>query len=162
LVTPDPKSRRRRRAREIDRCGCASGGRHVCGLPGYATSPSLSALADPKPRREADDSDAQERRDFKVAVLAADRGCVVHDDPLDCDGPLQAHHVVSQQRLRRTGRLDLAWDPANGASVCERAHTRHTLGVERIALSRLPARCVSFAAVHGFGYVLERTYGRDV
>ena len=30
---------------ETDKCGCVSGGRHVCGLPGIASSPSLERIA---------------------------------------------------------------------------------------------------------------------
>ena len=117
---------------------------------------------DPKPSRARDTSDAEERLAFKVAVLSTDGRCIVHDDPADCDGPLQAHHTITQQQLRRAGRSDLAWDPRNGATVCEKAHRRHTLAVERIPLDRLPARCVAFANEHGFDHVLRKVYATGV
>lgn len=116
--------------------------------------------ADPKPFRADPVDDREARLDFKVAVLATDGRCIVHDDPADCDGDFQAHHVVTKQQLRHAGRLDLLWDPRNGATVCETAHRRHTRGIQRIPLSRLPARCVAFALEHGFADVLARYYAR--
>lgn len=98
------------------------------------------------------------RLDFKVAVLALDGGCIVHDDESDCDGDIQAHHVVTQQQLRHAGRDDLLWTIWNGAAVCELAHRRHTLAVERIPRDRLPLRCTIFAETYGFIDILDRFY----
>lgn len=102
--------------------------------------------------------DRQARLDFKVSVLAADGRCLVHDDPADCDGDFHAHHVVTQQQLRRAGREDLAWHPANGMTVCELAHRRHHRGIQRIPLDRVPLRAIAFARGHGFEAVLNRFY----
>jgi hypothetical protein len=114
---------------------------------------------DPRPassRRQP--SEAEEREAFKRKVLALDGGCCVHDDEDECEGGLEAHHVVTQQYLRAAGRHDLLWDPRNGMAVCNRAHSRHTTAIERIALGRLPSRCYDFAMRHGFERILSRHY----
>lgn len=96
-------------------------------------------------------------RAWKYEVLRRD-GCVVHDDPADCELPMQAHHVITQQALRKRGLSGAAWDPRIGVGVCYRAHRRHTLAVERIPLARLPLTVRAF--VHGLGldWMLERYY----
>lgn len=118
-------------------------------------------LADPKPpmsRRRT--SEPEEREHFKRAVLTLDNcECIVHEYPTDCEGDLQAHHVITQQQLRDAGRHDLLWDPADGATVCELAHRRHHSGSLRISRERLPRRAVRFAEMHGLTYLLERFYG---
>lgn len=114
--------------------------------------------ADPKPTRELDESDAAARLDFRVAVLATDQRCLVHDDETTCDPPSAAHHVVTQQQLRHAGRADVLWDPRNGMTVCARAHRLHHSGESRIPLARVPRRCVEFARENGFLDVLDRYY----
>lgn len=111
----------------------------------------------PKPALTAAEREARLR--FKTNVHALDGGaCVAHDDPADCDGDLQAAHVISQQHLRKAGRHDLLWDPAGGFSACYRAHRRHDNRVEPLPVGRLPRRCVTFARSHGFGDILSRYY----
>lgn len=119
--------------------------------------------ADPKPpSSKRRPSDPDERTHFKIAVLNADAGeCLIHDDADNCEFPLQAHHVVTQQQLRKAGRHDLLWDPANGMTICEGAHAKHTKASRRIPLSRVPARARRFAAEHGFAHVLARYYAAD-
>lgn len=111
-----------------------------------------------RPKPAATEAEREARLRFKTLVLALDAGCVFHDNPADCEPPFQAHHVVTQQQLRAAGRDDLLWDPMNGATVCEKAHRRHTLAVERLPLACLPARCIEFAKKHGFEAVLDRFY----
>lgn len=106
-------------------------------------------------------TEAEARLDFKVAVLAVDQRCLVHDNPDDCSGDLQAHHVITQQQLRKAGRDDLRWSPKNGMAICDRAHDRHHSAHERIPLARVPARCIAFAEQHGFDLVLARYYATD-
>ncbi len=145
-------------------------------LPPLAEGKGRRVNPDPKPsRREkpprrpirrtrkpaTSEAEREARLRFKVVVLALDGGCVVHDDPLDCSPgplPLEVHHVVSRQQLRKAGRTDLWWSPENGIAICARAHRRHTLAVERIPRHRLPDRCVEFAREHGFAYLLARYY----
>lgn len=117
-------------------------------------------MIDPRPpSSKRRPSDAEEREAFKRKVLALDGGrCLVHEYETDCEGVLEAHHVVTQQYLRASGRHDLLWDPRNGMTVCNRAHSRHTAAVERIPLAKLPPRCYDFAMAHGFERILSRHY----
>lgn len=107
----------------------------------------MAGQPDPKPGRPADDSTSEQRREFRIRVLALDLGCIrcrpisYAYDPSPCEGPLHAHHVITQQRLRALGRADLLWDPRVGAAVCERHHRRHHNGREPIPVADLPARC---------------------
>lgn len=103
-------------------------------------------------------AEAELRLNFKVRVLALDGGCIRHAFSDECEGDLQAHHVVTQQQLRKAHRRDLLWDPNNGATVCEKAHRRHTLAVERLPRYLLPSRCREFARKHGFEDILARYY----
>lgn len=111
--------------------------------------------------KAAAEAEREARLAFKVKVLALDGGCVVHEYPTDCEGDFEAHHVITQQQLRKAGRHDLLWDPRNGATVCELAHRRHTRAIKRIPLDRLPARCVSFASAYGFAWLLDRYYAKS-
>lgn len=115
---------------------------------------------DPKPESSRKrPSDAEERESFKRRVLTMDAGeCQVHEFATDCEGPLEAHHVITQQQLRHAGRHELLWSPRNGMTVCELAHTRHTKAVLRIPLSALPARALEFARDYGFGHLIDRYY----
>lgn len=85
-------------------------------------------------------------------------GCIVHDDPADCVDPLEGHHVISQQALRKRGLHDFLWDVRNGVGVCGRAHRRHDLATERIPREKLPPCVWEFAAEHGLTWYLERFY----
>jgi hypothetical protein len=92
--------------------------------------------------------------EWKRAVIDRDAGCVVHHD---CEGRLQAHHVVTQQHLRKRD-LDCAWDRRIGVTVCERAHGRHHSAHERIPYDALPSEVVSFVGELGLDWYLERYY----
>lgn len=76
-----------------------------------------------------------------------------------CDGPIQGHHVVEKQTLKRRGLTDFLWDLRNHLGVCERAHRRHTARVEKIPRSCLPAAAEEFAVEHELSHVLDRAYG---
>lgn len=75
-----------------------------------------------------------------------------------CEGPTQAHHVITQQQLRKRGLLKYRWAVANGVPVCEKAHTRHTGAVERLPRALLPPETVSFAEELGLVHLIERYY----
>ena len=92
--------------------------------------------------------------DWKRSVIDRDAGCVVHHD---CEGELQAHHVVTQQHLRKR-HLDCAWDRRIGVTVCERAHRRHHSAHERIPYDSLPTEVVGFVTDLGLDWYLERYY----
>jgi hypothetical protein len=97
--------------------------------------------------------DAQEA--FKVTVCS--EPCIGLEIPGHiCDGPLQAMHVVPKQTLRRRGLHHLRYDPVNAVAGCERIHTRHDLGVEKISRALLPERCILWARAHGVLDSLER------
>lgn len=75
-----------------------------------------------------------------------------------CEGRLEAHHVIAAQALRKRGLGHLVTAPANGMSLCERHHRRHTLGLERIPFSALSQAAVEFADEFGLRWWLERFY----
>ena len=100
-----------------------------------------------------------EKLEFRVAVLAADGGCIAAGKFGDeCEGEVQAHHVITQQQLRHYGLDELLWDPANGAAVCELHHRRHHNRRQPLLLEFLPARCLVFAAKQELGWIIERYY----
>jgi hypothetical protein len=98
------------------------------------------------------------RLDFKVKVLAIDRGICVNAAGSPCSGDVQAHHVIYQKHLVRAGLDLLLWDPTNGVAVCEAHHRRHHAGREPIPKYVLPTRCRDFAHEHGLDYLLDRFY----
>lgn len=78
-----------------------------------------------------------------------------------CDDPnLEAHHVITQQQLRRHGYGDKLWDPRNGMALCTFHHTRHTLARERIPFELIPPAAVEFATELGLDWLLDRYYPR--
>lgn len=97
---------------------------------------------------------------FKLIVIA--RGCEVHDDLADCDGPVQAAHVISKQTLRRRGLHQHVYDPRNGIGACYKAHRRSDNAVERFPVDRVPVAAWEFAHELGLDYLLERLYGERV
>lgn len=104
--------------------------------------------------------------------IVAGRGCQVCPRlGRACDGPVQAHHVTTQQYIKRYVRglglpqaqhLDmlarLLWDTRNGLGVCYRAHRRHTNATERIPLALVPEQARAFAEEIGLAYVLPKQY----
>lgn len=127
-------------------------------------SPLKAGTARLKVRRRATVGTVDQRLAFKLTVCHPDAVCAVTDDG-PCDGQLEAHHVVSQQWLKK--RWDGAmlalvlWDPANGMALCERHHRRHTNAVRRVPLAALtPAHCEFIHMVDAELYV-ERTYRKE-
>lgn len=71
----------------------------------------------------------------------------------------QAHHAISQQRLRKLGLDDWLWDPRLAVCVCEEpCHRRHTSARSRIRRMDLPPAVFDFASEHGIFHVIEREY----
>ena len=87
-------------------------------------------------------------------------GCLVHRNRDDCEGPLQAHHVITQQALRRRGLDAYLWDTRNGFCACEGTHRRHSLAVERICYDDLPYSAFQFANEHRLAWMIDRYYPR--
>lgn len=97
--------------------------------------------------------------------------CPVCRKPPSRKNPLEAHHVVSQQSIRRyvaglglvrvqaVERLSaLLWDVRNGLAVCRRCHDLHTRAKQRIPRAVLNDDHVAFAAEIGLGRLLDRYY----
>lgn len=83
----------------------------------------------------------------------------------------QAHHIITQQQLRRANsrlRTDvrlLLWDDRNRLALCERCHQRHhsrSRPVTWLVLERHAPGVFEFAAELGLTGWLQRTYRRSV
>lgn len=85
--------------------------------------------------------------------------CMVHDDPAECELPLQVAHVIPKQALRRRRLDEYVYDARNGILVCYRAHRRSDAGLERFPVDRLPDSVWEFAAELGLEWYVERLYG---
>lgn len=92
---------------------------------------------------------------WKRRVLDRDATCILYHE---CEGDLQAHHVVTQQHLRKRQLSRHAWDRRIGVIVCERGHRRHHSARERIPVDCLPSEVVAFVTELGLDWYLERFY----
>lgn len=90
---------------------------------------------------------------FKAAVEGHSRLCAMRARG-GCDGPLDAHHLIRQQVLRRTGNDEARMDPRGGVLLCDRHHTLVT--VARLRRDEVPAQAWAFAADYGLQPELER------
>lgn len=95
-------------------------------------------------------------------VLATQHGCQVHDDSLDCDGPVQAAHVISKQTLKRHGHGDKVWDPRNAIGACYKAHRRSDAGLERFPRRVFGPEVFEFAEEVGLSWMLDKLYPRRI
>jgi hypothetical protein len=111
---------------------------------------------------------AEQKLAFRVAVCSEGR-CAVESEA--CYGRLEAHHVTSQQHIRRfatTNKLteeetaELIWEPRNGISLCANHHERHTLALEPVPRSVLPEDALVFADSLGLSYLLDKLYPGSV
>lgn len=100
---------------------------------------------------------ATEPFEWKARVLASGP-CIAHPGKYECEGEVRAHHVITQQALRKHGWIDFRWETDNGVPVCERGHRRHHSGLERIPRDRLPRRAIDFANAIGLGWMILRYY----
>ena len=71
---------------------------------------------------------------------------------------IDAHHVISQETLRKMGREDLLWVVENGMPVARRVHQNHENASKRIPRVVVPAVAVAFAEQLGLGWMIERDY----
>lgn len=107
----------------------------------------------------------QRERFHQITIARANGDCPITDDG-NHDGPLEAHHVVAQSKLRNyaVGRLtddeadELLWDPDNGLAICRRHHERHTLATRRIPVYALELRHVAFAAAVNMAWYIANYY----
>lgn len=98
---------------------------------------------------------------FKLAFHG--RPCAIHDDPSQCEFPIQVCHLIPKQALRRRGlAAEVTYDPRNALPACYRAHRRSDSGIERFPADRIPDEAWEFASELGLGWMLERLYGAEV
>lgn len=81
---------------------------------------------------------------------------------LACSGPVQGHHVLTQQALRKRGFEEFLWDKRNRLATCEGAHMRHHTRIRPIPRELLPDSAFEFAAELGLTWLLERVYPEQV
>lgn len=116
----------------------------------HAALRSVTTLTSRPRRRTAAERAASE--------VWGERGPCEISFPHLCEGRVENHHVVDQQKLREIGREDLLWDPRNRLRVDYRTHRRHTAAVERIPLAALTKAHLEFAAEIGLTWWIERFY----
>lgn len=73
---------------------------------------------------------------------------------------VQAHHVLTQQRLRNAGLDAHLWDPRNGIALCEYHHARHHNFTERVTRDMV-AGTEGFATEHGLMWMLDWDYRHE-
>lgn len=93
---------------------------------------------------------------WKLAVT--ENGCDIHDNPVDCEWPVQACHIIPKQALRKHGFGDRIWDVRNGIGACYKAHRRSDAGIERFPREKLPAAVWEFADELGLRWMVEALY----
>lgn len=107
-----------------------------------------------KPARRTPD-DVAASAAFKATV--SQQPCIADGVPgHECETPMQAMHVISQQTLRKRGLEHLLWEPDNGVNGCYRVHRRHDLCVEKIPWTWLPYEATRWATRHGLIDSLHR------
>jgi len=107
----------------------------------------------------AADPELQGRQEaFKRIVTR--NGCQIHDDPLDCEYPIQACHLIPKSALKKRGLKEYFWDPRNALGACYKAHRRSDAGLERFPVERIPDAAWDFATELGLDYMLENLYGK--
>jgi hypothetical protein len=84
----------------------------------------------------------------------------------DCDGPVEAHHVVPKQRVKHwLGFMEIApedlwpivWDDRNGVPLCrDRHHHLVTVGALKLPAWKVPLAVYDFAAQYDLGWSLDR------
>lgn len=88
------------------------------------------------------------------------QGCAIHTEFAECEGTLEAHHIITQQALRKRGFTWSLWDTRNGLPICAHRHAQHTRAIQRIPYEALPQSAIEFANEVGLEWQLERYYPR--
>lgn len=81
--------------------------------------------------------------------------CMVHGI---CRGPVQGHHAIEKQALKRRGLHRFLDDTRNRVPVCEHRHEQHTTRFKPIPRWVLPASVFEFANELGLGWLIDRDY----
>lgn len=97
---------------------------------------------------------------WKWLVLRQDGGVcqMAGSSRHDCADPLEAHHVITQQQLRKARLAHLNWDADNGLTLCGRHHRRHHRALERVPYHCLRAHNIAFAERVGLSWLFDRYY----
>lgn len=111
--------------------------------------------AKPKPKRE--EREIRLSRIFWEVVTGKGRKRCVR-----CGSAwhIQAHHVVSQQAIRKRCRelgidpVEPLWDPRNGMCLCEHCHMNHEVAADRIPAKYLMPQHWTFARWLGLDHLL--------
>ncbi len=88
-------------------------------------------------------------RNLGHCKVCADGGCL---------GPIQGHHLITKQALKKRGLEIHLWDIRNRLAVCERRHDLHTRRIEPISRDLIPPEAWEFADELGLRWWLERFY----
>ena len=81
--------------------------------------------------------------------------CMVHGI---CRGPIEGHHAVEKQALKRRGLHRYLDDIRNRVPVCHERHEQHTSRVKPIPRGVLPASVFEFAAELGLTWWVDKHY----
>ena len=92
--------------------------------------------------------------DFHAAVLKHSQLCAMRGRG-DCDGHLDAHHLVRQQVLNRKAP-EARMDARIGVPLCDRHHTLVTRAMIRLRRDEVPAQAWAAAADYAIRDELER------
>lgn len=103
----------------------------------------------------------EDPRQWKQFVLMDASGRCAMEGEGECDEGREAHHVITQQALRKRGFAELKWDTWNGLCLCCRHHARHTKAVQRVMYERLRPKNIAFANSLELGWMLERYYPKE-
>lgn len=76
----------------------------------------------------------------------------------ECSGPIQGHHVLPKETLKRHGLHLHLWDVRNRLPVCEHRHAQHTNASKPIPREFVSPAAREFAAEVGLEWWLDRFY----
>lgn len=76
----------------------------------------------------------------------------------ECAGPVQGHHIVSKELLKKRRLFAFLMDLRNRLPVCSRRHSQHTTAFKRIPRDVLPAAAFEFADELGLGWYVDKHY----
>ena len=71
---------------------------------------------------------------------------------------MEAHHIITQQALRKRGHADLLWDTRNRLWLTRERHAQHHSCYRKIRWSELPQEALDFAEEIGLTWWIEQHY----
>lgn len=141
---------------------------HAQVVPDWKPEKTRKLAVRPKPvKKAAEPKTVKEQRAAWYAAVMAKKLSVIYtaDEYSQIVAgekvQLHAHHICSQQLLRRHG-IDPWADPRNGCPVTKRRHERHHNRTEPIQRSELPLEFWAFLAEYPkLAPAFNKTYGLD-